>query len=355
MLDRLDRRLLVKSVRNWRNALFTHINRHRGREFIPAARRGLSIETSSICNLDCCFCAYPKKQSPRVVMSGDFFQDCVSQALDIGYDEFDLTPCTGDVFMDRHLFDKLAFLERNERVAQYHFFSNFTIPKTSHIEALHQFKKMSGLAISIYGHDLATFKAITKSTDVVYSRLVRNLELLLQMMEKHGLRAFFILHPGADSLRGQSSELLTLLDRFRQAGSTVNIQKGLYNNWGGYVTNDDVEGLPIRIIGPDVVHKNGACVRLFTGVQIMATGIVNGCGARDTDGTLRLGDLHQTPLSDIISARNPAYMELIEEQQNGDFRPVCRSCDFYTSIYHKSLSYAGAQLQTLAEFKASLP
>lgn len=87
----------------------------------------------------------------------------------------------------------------------------------------------------------------------------------------------------------------------------------------------------------------------------MATGIVNGCACRDTDATLRLGDLHQTPLRDIVSARNPVYMELIEEQQNGSFRPVCQSCDFYTSIYYKSLSYAHTPLQTLKQFKASLP
>jgi hypothetical protein len=214
---------------------------------------------------------------------------------------------------------------------------------------------MGGLAVSIYGHDLPSFKDITKSTDVVYSRLVRNLEVLLRMKEKHGLQVFFILHPGADSLRGRSSEVLTMLDRFKQAGCAVNIQKGLYNNWGGYVTNDDVKHLPIKIIGPDMIHKNGACVRLFTAVQIMATGIVNGCACRDTDATLRLGDLNKTPLRDIVSSRNPAYMELIEEQQKGMFRPVCRSCDFYTSIYYKSRSYAGTKLQTIDEFKASLP
>ena len=355
MLNRLDRRLFVKSIRNMRNAVMTHINRRAGREFIPGPRNALNIETSSICNLDCCFCAYPKKQSPRVVMSDDLFRKCVSQALELGYDTFDLTPCTGDVFMDRHLFDKLAVLDSDARVRTYGFFSNFTIPKASHIERLHEFKKMSGVAISIYGHDLASFKAITKSTDVVYARLVRNLELLLRMKEKHNLNIFFIFHTGAESLRGRSSELIAILDRFKQAGSTVDLQKGLYNNWGGYVTNDDVKHLPIKVIGPDMVHKNGACVRLFTQVQIMATGIVNGCACRDTDATLRLGDMNEMPLMDIISASNPVYMALIEEQQNGIFRPVCRSCAFYTSIYYKPGSYEGARLQTLEEFKASLP
>src|SRR5690349_23664061 len=121
MLHRLDRRLFVKSVRNWRNGLLMRLNRRAGREYIPGPRTALAIETSSICNLDCCFCAYPKKQSPRVVMSADFFRNCVSQALDLGYNDFDLTPCTGDVFMDRHLFDNIAFLESEARVQTYSF------------------------------------------------------------------------------------------------------------------------------------------------------------------------------------------------------------------------------------------
>jgi hypothetical protein len=55
----------------------------------------------------------------------------------------------------------------------------------------------------------------------------------------------------------------------------------------------------------------------------------------------------------MVSARNPASMALIEEQQNGMFRAVCGSCNFYTSIYYKSLR--GHPAETLKQFKASLP
>jgi radical SAM protein with 4Fe4S-binding SPASM domain len=94
-------------------------------------------------------------------------------------------------------------------------------------------------------------------------------------------------------------------------------------------------------------------VRLFTTVQIMATGIVNGCSCRDVDATLRLGDLNETPLRELISSRNPRYMDLIDQQQNGQFQPICRSCDMYASIYHKSSGYRknNVELETLAEFK----
>jgi hypothetical protein len=96
--------LAIKSVRNFKNAVTININRARGREFIPKGVPTLSIETSSLCNLECRFCAYVKKSSAKVTMKDEFFRSCVGQAIDMGYRHFDLTPCTGDVFMDRGIF-----------------------------------------------------------------------------------------------------------------------------------------------------------------------------------------------------------------------------------------------------------
>jgi sulfatase maturation enzyme AslB (radical SAM superfamily) len=348
--------LILKSVRSVRNAIATNINRARDREFIPKSAISLGIETSSLCNLECRFCAYVKKQSPKVSMKDEFFRNAIAQALEMGYSRFDLTPCTGDVFMDRGIFNKLDHMENNPGVLSFSFFTNFTIPKAQDVKRLFDLGKLSHLAISIYGYDAETFVAITQSTEKVYRRLVYNLETFLGQFERRKFDLHISLHPGVASLRGRSSEITRLLDRFRKAGVTVKVSKGVYNNWGGYVTNDDVRDLPIDIAGPDLIYKNGACVRLFTTVQIMATGIVNGCACRDADATLRLGDLKEAPLRDIISSRNPTYMALIEEQQQGNFRPVCRSCDMYASIYHKSSAYRkeGVELETLAEFKQRL-
>jgi uncharacterized Fe-S cluster-containing radical SAM superfamily protein len=348
--------LLIKSVRTLKNAVAININRARGREFIPKAPGALSIETSSLCNLECRFCAYVKKSSPKVVMTDAFFKDCIAQALDMGYRTFDLTPCTGDVFMDRGFFNKLEHMENTAGVKGYSFFTNFTIPKSKDIKRLFDLGKLTDLAVSIYGYDPKTFVEITQSTEKVYRRLVYNLETFLGEIGRRRFSSQFSLHPGVSSLRGRSSEITRLLERIRKAGINVKISKGVYNNWGGYVTNDDVRGLPIDIVGPNLIYKNGACVRLFTTVQIMATGIVNGCSCRDVDATLRLGDLKETPLRELISSRNPTYMALIEQQQRGNFQPVCQSCDMYASIYHKSSGYrkSGVELETLDAFKTRI-
>ena len=67
---------VIKSVRNLRNAVAINVNAARGVEFIPPRGGCLNIETSSLCNLDCVFCAYGKKQSPRLTMKDAFFQAC---------------------------------------------------------------------------------------------------------------------------------------------------------------------------------------------------------------------------------------------------------------------------------------
>lgn len=348
---------VIKSVRNLRNAVAINVNRARGTEFIPVRGPALNIETSSLCNLDCVFCAYGKKQTAKLTMSNADFENYVRQAIAMGYVEYDLTPCTGDVFMDRHIFDKFEFLDTVPGMRSYGFYTNFCVPRPKDIERLTTLKRMTGFGVSVYGHDLDTFLKISRSTEAVYHRLVRNLEHLLRLVEAGKLKTHLAVHPGRDNIRGRKSEIVTLLDHFKKAGVPVVLTKGVYNNWGGFVLQEDMGDLPLKVGKPGDIYKNGACVRLFTTLQVMATGIVNGCACRDADATLQLGDLKTKPLHEIISVENPAYMELIEEQQRGDFRPVCDSCDFYASIYHKSSVYRknGVELQTLDQWRSTAP
>ena len=347
--------VLFKATRNVLSAVEINVNRMVGREFIPISAHILNIETSSYCNLKCKFCAYVKKESAKVSMKDAVFEDCIRQAVDLGYRFFELTPCTGDVFMDRHIFNKLRFLDQHPSVDGYYFFTNFTIPRKSDVEALFRFSKLKYVTVSVYGHDLESFIAVTGATETVYKRLLSNLETLLALHKERPLPIEIAIRSTRDAPRLATSDLLRLLKRFKQAGVKVR-KTNVYNNWGGYITQEDVRGLAIDVTSTEAMYKNGACVKLFTSVQVMATGIVNGCACRDVDATLRIGDINETPLRDIISTRNPAYMQLIEEQQRGEFRPVCRSCDFYKSIYHMRAEYLRNSMatQSMDEFKIRL-
>ncbi|HMJ44690.1 MAG TPA: SPASM domain-containing protein [Pseudolabrys sp.] len=347
--------VIAKSAKNALSKVEINVNRMMGRELVPVETTILNIETSSLCNLECVFCAYVKKHSPKVSMKDAFFQNCVEQAVGMGFTQFELTPCTGDVFMDRHIFNKFQFLDGHSDVDAYRFFTNFTIPNRSKVERLLSLKKLKNLTVSIYGHDLASFIAITKSTETVYNRLVANLKTLLELLDQKKFNLDIGIRTTNDAPRKPVSEVMELLERFRERGVRPR-RAHVYNNWGGFVTQADVAGLDIAVTSGDTMYKGGACAHLFTTYQIMATGIVNGCACRDVDASLRIGDLNEAPLHKILSPDNPAYMALIEEQQRGEFRPVCKSCDYYKSIYHMRMSRRkdGSQFQNIEEFKDRL-
>jgi uncharacterized Fe-S cluster-containing radical SAM superfamily protein len=327
-------------------------NRRLRREFIPVDLGAFNIETTSVCNLKCRFCAYEKKRAPRVTMANETFGRVVEQALGLGFDRFHLTPCTGDVFMDRHLFEKLALLEAHPGVRGYHFFTNLTIPTREQLLRLADLGKFERMTISVYGHDEASFVAITKSTPKIYRRLLANLETVLERRARWPFRLSIGHRSTFDAPAADATDLMRLLARFRAAGVAVNASHGMYNNWGGYVTQADVAGLDMRVAAAEDTVKAGACVKLFDSVQVMATGVVNACACRDVDATLAIGHVDARPLAEILSARNAEYRRIIDEQQAGRFRPVCAGCDFYRSIYHQPKSYRRGRVptQTVAQY-----
>jgi len=338
-------RVLERKLRNVLIRGEIAVNRWLGREFIPADLGPFNIEMTSACNLKCRFCAYEKKESAKINMSNETFADCVEQALGLGFDRFHLTPCTGDVFMDKHAYDKFAWLDAHPRVKSYNFFTNLTIPTHEQMMRLLNLRKLSHITISVYGHDEQSFVAITKSSAKIYRRLIANLETVIEQLDEWPF-GVSIGHRSGFAARTAQSELTVLLERFKKAGVHVNASHGVYNNWGGYITQADVAGLDMHITPADATVKSGACVKLFDSVQVMATGIVNACSCRDVDATLRIGDVATAPLDKIISAKNAAYIKIIEEQQAGKFRPVCASCDFYRSIYHQPKSYRRGDVPT---------
>jgi hypothetical protein len=208
--------VLAKSARNALSVVEINFNRFAGREFIPAAPDMLFMKLQAL-QPEMLLCAYVKKQSPKVSMN-DEFSDCVRQGTAMEYRLYELTPCTGDIFMDRHIFNKFKILQNHPGVESYQFFTNMTIPKVKDIERIFNFAKLKMMTVSIYGHDLESFIAITKSTRKVYERLIRNLETLLALLKnrKLPLRSS---SARPKTQRGAGRDLLDLFERFKSAAS----------------------------------------------------------------------------------------------------------------------------------------
>ncbi|MFX0186746.1 MAG: radical SAM protein [Candidatus Hodarchaeota archaeon] len=338
-----------------------NLNRLLKNEFVPNPKEHIYIETTNICNLGCKFCAYSKASTKKTAMSNKKFFEIVNNATEAGYDTFGLTPIVGEVFVDKNFIQKLNFLENHKKVKNYHFFTNFTLGNKEIVDALLKFKKLKELFISLYGHDKESFMKFTGGSESVYNNLIENLEYLSNQLKNKsldfelgfGLRTYRSFNSLDECTSKLCQILKDILNNTRR--SHLNITK-LYYNWGGYITQDDVEGLEITINKPTKYYKCGLCSLILYKNQILADGRINACACRDVDATLEIGDLNTQRFEEIYSIKNKKYIDIIKSQQNGYFNPVCRDCDFYRSIYkyYKVYHKYKRKLFCLNDFYASL-
>lgn len=329
----LKMKTLKRSIGNF---VHTRGNAFLKKAFIDPPRKHLFIETSARCNLACRFCAYPKS-SPGNFMSSDLFERCVEEALAIGYTHIWLTPMLGEVFADQRVLQKMQYLEKQEKLSSFGFYSNFILATPEKIDTLLQYSKLSYINISLYGHDHHTFEQFSGKPRIQYEKLLKNLAYMHKQLaaypEKSDIIHFNLSTHKHVRLDHTGSRLIRLLKHYQKAfGTTVSIRKE-FDNWAGFITAEDVQALEIDLIDGKKVYKRGACRLLFSNIQIMSDGRVHGCACRDAEGDLYLGDINVAPLKAIISMNNERYRQLIQDQERGHFTAGCRACSFYRSIY----------------------
>lgn len=310
-------------------------NRLLGRSFVPPPHWRLFVETVSYCNLECRFCSYPKKLRPRTVMDEALFTSCIDQAGEMGFEYIAITPITGDIFMDKRVLERMAYIEQSPAKV-FGFYTNFVGADAQSINTLLSMRKMTYMEISIYGHDLEGFQRITGRGETQYRRFLDNLATLDELLALSPSAAEIVLGFRTDrSFRWpwpEMNELIEVAQRLETRGVRIGYSS-IVDNWGGDVTEDDIAGLDMNFTDGGRLYKKGACALPFDSIQVTATGEVNACACRDPKGTLWLGDLKTTPLAEILSADNERWMSIIESQEAGRFNEVCRNCGFYQSIY----------------------
>lgn len=341
-----------RSLGNW---LAITRGRLRGRTYAPHPRRAIYMETSGRCNLACRFCAYDRAGSEQL-MKLDLFRSTLGQVVDMGFDFVYLTPSLGEFFADPTLFAKLDLLESEPQIRGYGFFSNFILADEEDIHRLTRLSKLHSLSISLYGFDEDPFVLTTRKPAKQFHRLLRNLQTLLDVTARWNPAGG--LHFNARTIRTgrpflqQPTPLVETLQRLLLRQGTHFDESEEYDNWGGVIKNADVPPLGIALTDGRHLYMRGACTKLFGEVQIKADGTVHACACRDTDGSLRIGQLGSSPLDRILSWDNPVYRGLIEEQMRGRFGANCRSCSSYRSVFDDRASRLDPKLDVMSVDKA---
>lgn len=332
------KKLLKKKVK----LALRQLNFLRQKQYIPDILEHINIESTSLCNLKCKFCAYDKrdlKEVPLQTMQFEMFKDITNQCLQIGYRNFGLTPVTGDVFMDKNINDKLDYLETLEKLEGYYFYTNFIAITEKKIDKLFEYKKLTNLGLSIYGHDEESFIKFSKGSKDSYKILLRNLNYLDNKLKKKNYSFKVELTQRTSrnfSLNESTSDLSSILKKLKLNKHVEYDINHSFTNWGGLVEKKHISDLNIKF-QTELTKKTGSCSLIYSRLSIGSNGIVNACACRDANFTLQIGDLKKNPLRNIISYKNSKYKELINNQEKNNFSEVCSKCDFYRSVYEKPL------------------
>ena len=216
------------------------------------------------------------------------------------------------------------------------------MPSEPTIQELFQLGKLKILRVSIYGHDEQSFCDLTRGTKKEYHRLVKNLKTLYELYDRN---RSFRLHLEGRTVPGFSfskklppqSELQEIVFNFKKTHQVVYKDIYEYHDFGGQVTPEDVKSLGIKLANGSNIYKKGVCSIIFRWSSVLEDGRVDVCGCNSgVDDSLVIGDLKKKPLSYILSLNNPLYADIIQEQMEGKFRPICKNCTIYNSIYKTS-------------------
>lgn len=325
---------LINIYKQWLNFLLN-------KQYIFNVKNNINLETSSICNLNCIFCGYGKRdllRHPKKTMSNEKFYSFLREIESMNFEYIGLSPTTGDVFMDKEIFHKFSFLDNNTQFKGYYFYSNFIIPDNFQIKKLLSLKKLKYLGISLYGHDLDSFKKITGSGTNSYERLIQNLKYLDNLVENNKK----LLNDKIISLEHRTSKRFDIYSENNELSEIIkNLlkKKGIkyefqnkFDNWGGLIKKKDLKDIEINLLEQST-KKIGSCSLIYNRMTIGVDGTVNACACRDANFTLGIGNLNNEKLKNIISLKNDKYSKLINRQEKNDFPDVCKSCTFYSSIY----------------------
>lgn len=297
--------------------------------------RGLHVEGTNICNASCVFCAYPQMERRKTTMSMEDFRKVVDAYAEMGGRSVSLTPIVGDPFVDKHMFERLDDLMGREEIRSMSFYTNAILMTREKSERLMAYAEKLHVHVSWGGFDAATWNEIM---GVAKFEAARDAVLdFLDVKESTGTKIPFTL-----ALRCPRSachgELWDRLSELEARGLVEIADMPDYDSWAGKVTPEALDSVGLK--PRTMPYKRGACELLFTKPVVLANGDVNACACRDVEAELVVGNVKETPLSEIWAGKG--IDDLIDQHEAGDYPDVCKRCTYFVSVYNsrKSRTFA---------------
>jgi radical SAM protein with 4Fe4S-binding SPASM domain len=279
----------------------------------------MNLEVINICNARCIFCGYPKLKRTKGIMPMEITEKALNDYCDIGGGNLGLFPVVGEPLLDPYLLERIKMARKRKEIKRIAFFTNgLLLDKVGIKEILTS--GVSVIAISSPGFDELSYKLVYKIDD--YERVFNNVYNLLKTNKQlDNIVKITICIRSYKTIREIQKS-----DDFKKVAELADEfdYQSYYDHWDGRVEQDDL--LPTMRIRKLKLKKE-PCRVLYWHAHILHNGDVTGCGCRDMDGKMILGNIMDDSLYNIWHSNK--LKRIKENFYNGKFHPICKDCREY--------------------------
>lgn len=257
------------------------------------------------CQFNCDFCTYTGQVDE---MSMEVFKDLVDRFYEFGVRDFELTPTTGEVFLDKLLLDKILYLN-SLSVNKIILFTN-----VYHVdeELLENIKGMSSVEInlSLYGGSRSQFKVRTG---------VDGFDQVVDNLKKYITWQLYTNNTVVVHRRFKGKRISRSLDLLLRVANENNIKI-----WDCSYDTSWLNMVKYNLNVIESVNK-GVCRFALEDNGVYPNGDISLCGWFDTNKDMLIGNVHEQSLYEIYG-EGSVFDTMIKEQEIGVYKNLCGLC-----------------------------
>jgi MoaA/NifB/PqqE/SkfB family radical SAM enzyme len=284
----------------------------------------LQIETVSICDSACVFCAYPHVKRKKGVMSLALFEKVVKDYAAMGGGPVSLTPIVGDALLDPHLMERLRILKAHPEINQITLTTNaIALGRYSDEDVRDMLQTLFCIQVSIGGLDAATYEMMygVDRFSQVQEAMKRLIALGKTVPQPANLSFAFRTNDVKFERRFKRR-----LDAFRREGVFIS-HIWAYANYSGLITGEERQNLVVHET-PLMMRK--ACIYARAHVAVCWDGRITACGYADFEGDkLPIGHAKKDTLAYVCAEEK--RRAIIDSFKRLRPLPICRECSAYRS------------------------
>lgn len=268
----------------------------------------LQIETTNVCQADCCFCPYTSMQRPKGTMAFDLYKKIIDEAATVPIIEKVTLTGLGETLLDRHLVARITYTRKAMPAIPIDLYTNGSLLRPKLIDQLVD-AGLSILYVSLNATNREKRREIMKLDD--YDQVIEQIHYA--MAAGAGKMAVVIKGIASKDLMevGEHEFFLEQWNGPTDRGGNAYLH--LEGNWAGSI------GQKMR------TRPKSACGRALSQIMVLWDGRVSLC-CFDAEGAVILGDLNRQTLREIYNGQ-PALgiREAHVDGRRGEL-PLCATC-----------------------------